>query len=323
MRAPGPAWLRRRALRLPPRGAGPTREWVYVWAIPFTSVREAGRGFAVRTPTNAYRGGTDIVQSSAATTVRASAMMPRMTQEAVATPPSFTLRANLKVVAYWITLGAAAGGLGGALVGGVGGRLAMFLLRLTSDDSVRGIESDDGFIIGRFDLSSTMELMLITTILGAAVGLVVAFGRPFFPRRGMPFAWGLAGALIGGSIIVRKDGVDFNLLDPASLAIIMFIAIPALGAALIAWLVELYPRFWVRRRWCTGLAALAAIPIIVGFPIVIAAVVIGVIWSAAMLFPELRSLPDRKPVRIAAFVVFAVIVTPAFFGLVDDVRAIL
>ena len=246
-----------------------------------------------------------------------------MTQETVAAAPSFTLRANLKLVAYWLTIGAAAGGLGGALVGGIGGRLAMFVLRLTSDDSVRGIDSDDGFIIGRFDLSSTMELMLITTILGVTVGLVVAFGRPFFPWRGMPFAWGLAGALIGGSIIVRKDGVDFNVLEPALLAIIMFIAIPALGAALIAWLVELYPRFWVRRRWLTGLAAIAGLPVIVGFPIAIAAGVVGGIWSAAMLSPEIRTLPNRKPVRIAARVAFVLIVTPGFIGLVNDVRAIL
>lgn len=113
------------------------------------------------------------------------------------------------------------------------------------------------------------------------------------------------------------------MLEPALLAIIMFIAIPALGAALIAWLVELYPRFWVQRRWLTGLAAIAAIPAIVAFPITIAAVVIGGIWSAAMLSPEIRTLPNRNPVRIAALAVFALIVTPGFIGLVDDVRTIL
>ena len=107
-----------------------------------------------------------------------------MTQEAVATTPSFTIRANLKVVAYWLTIGAAAGGLGGALVGGIGGRLAMFILRLTSDDSVRGIESDDGFIIGIFDLGNTVGFVAFMGVLGIIGGLIVAFGRPFFPKRG-------------------------------------------------------------------------------------------------------------------------------------------
>lgn len=36
----------------------------------------------------------------------------------------------------------------GLLIGGVGGRLAMFLLRLTSSESLHGVETDDGFIIG-------------------------------------------------------------------------------------------------------------------------------------------------------------------------------
>lgn len=37
----------------------------------------------------------------------------------------------------------------GVLVVGIGSRLAMLLLRVTSPDSVVGITSDDGFIIGR------------------------------------------------------------------------------------------------------------------------------------------------------------------------------
>ena len=37
----------------------------------------------------------------------------------------------------------------GVLVGGIVGRVAMLVLRLTSPDSVRGVESDDGFTIGR------------------------------------------------------------------------------------------------------------------------------------------------------------------------------
>ncbi|MGA8987068.1 hypothetical protein, partial [Aeromicrobium sp.] len=38
----------------------------------------------------------------------------------------------------------------GIIVIGGGSRLAMFLLRLTSDDSVIGLTSDDGFTIGQF-----------------------------------------------------------------------------------------------------------------------------------------------------------------------------
>ena len=38
----------------------------------------------------------------------------------------------------------------GALIGGVGGRLAMFVLRVTSDGSLHGLQTDDDFTIGKF-----------------------------------------------------------------------------------------------------------------------------------------------------------------------------
>ncbi len=58
----------------------------------------------------------------------------------------------------------------GVVVAGVGSRVAMLVLRLTSPAWVNGVTSDDGFEIGRFTLSGTYNLLL----LGAAVGLVGA-----------------------------------------------------------------------------------------------------------------------------------------------------
>ena len=49
----------------------------------------------------------------------------------------------------------------GLLIGGVGGRLAMFVLRLTSDPSLRGARTDDDFIIGVFT-SQTLFLLGVT-----------------------------------------------------------------------------------------------------------------------------------------------------------------
>lgn len=232
-------------------------------------------------------------------------------------------REDLKTVAYWISLGAAAGGLGGLLAGGVGGRVAMFVLRLTSDESVRGIQSDDDFTIGRFDLVSTLSLLAVTTLLGIVVGLVVVAGRPFFPKRGMPFAWALAGGFAGGGILVQQDGVDFTLLEPHWLAVAMFVAIPAVGAGLIAWLTEIYPRFWWRRRKLTALAALAAIPMFIFFPMAIIAAFAGGIWFLAMQWPRARCVPGWLPARIAAIAVFGLVVTLGLLDLVRDARAII
>lgn len=59
--------------------------------------------------------------------------------------------------------------VGGVVIGG-GSRLAMFLLRLTSPDSVIGVESDDGFRIGQFTFLDTYNLLN----LGGALGIVGA-----------------------------------------------------------------------------------------------------------------------------------------------------
>ncbi len=234
-----------------------------------------------------------------------------------------TMRGDVKMLAYWLSLGAAAGGSGGALIGGIGGRIAMFILRLTSDDSVRGLESDDGFIIGRFDLTATVSLIFVTSVLGAIVGLIVVAGQPFFPKRGMPFAWALAGAITGGALLISEDGIDFTLLGPHALAVALFIAIPAIGAGSIAWLTEVYPRFWWRNRPLTALAAIPAAPLVIFFPVAIFALLVCGIWLLALQLPRVRAMPAWKPIRALATVVFGLIVTLGLLDLVGDVRAII
>ncbi len=232
-------------------------------------------------------------------------------------------RQDIKSIAHWISLGASAGGLGGVLVGGIGGRFAMFVLRLTSDDSVRGIESDDGFTIGQFNTLETLELIVVTAILGIIVGLIVVLGRPFFPKRGMPFAWALAGATAGGAMLINPDGVDFTLIEPHWLAVTFFVAIPAAGAGLIAWLTEAYARFWWRKRKVTALAALVALAAIPAFPVAIVAVLVGAFWFLAMRVPLFRALPEQRGIQVAAILVFGLVVAIGAFNLTGDVREII
>lgn len=56
----------------------------------------------------------------------------------------------------------------GILVIGLGSRLAMLVLRVTSPGYVVGMESDDGFEIGRITLSGSYQLLA----LGAAIGVI-------------------------------------------------------------------------------------------------------------------------------------------------------
>ncbi len=171
----------------------------------------------------------------------------------------------------------------GVLVGGVGGRLAMLALRLSSPRSVRGVESDDGFEIGRFTLGGSYNLLVV----GAGLGLVGAAIYPVVARwligpvwfRTLTTALG-AGAVVG-SMLVHTDGIDFRLLRPTAFAIALFVLVPALYGALIgpafAWLSR--PESWFargRRRWLCPLIAIACFP-----PTAFVAAFIGVLLIAS------------------------------------------
>src|SRR4029079_19057210 len=99
-----------------------------------------------------------------------------------------TARDDARAVAWWVLLGAGSGAIAGALVGGVGGRLAMLLLRITSPDLVVGMTSDDGFEIG--------------VVSGAAAALVVVLverGSRVEPWADRRLSAGLCAAALAGS----------------------------------------------------------------------------------------------------------------------------
>ena len=149
----------------------------------------------------------------------------------LALPPSGAgFRSNVGFIGRWLLLGGAAGALSGFVIGGVGGRLAMFLLRLTSSDSVRGLESDDGFTIGRFS-AETIFLLVFTTLLGLIVGIVCIALRSQLPGLRGAVTLVLAGGTLGAAVIVEPDGVDFTRLGPLPLACALFTIIPLAATA--------------------------------------------------------------------------------------------
>lgn len=155
----------------------------------------------------------------------------------------------------------------GVLVGGVLGRLAMFLLiRLNGEN--RGAVSDDGFVMGRFTVSGSLNLLVVGGFLGGLGGLVYVAARhlTFGPRWFRVLSVVLGAGLPVGALIVHTDGVDFTLLSPPALAMGLFVAIPALYGLLLTLLVERYaapvPPSWGRLealRWVLRAGAAAAI----------------------------------------------------------------
>ncbi len=106
----------------------------------------------------------------------------------------------------------------------------MLLLRLTSSDSVRGLESDDGFTIGQFS-AETIFLLLFTTLLGLIVGIVCIALRSQLPGLRGAVMLVLAGGTLGAAVIVKPDGIDFTKLGPLPLACALFTIIPLAATA--------------------------------------------------------------------------------------------
>lgn len=166
-----------------------------------------------------------------------------MTDPLALPPAGADFRSSLAFIWRWLLLGGAAGAVSGFLVGGVGGRLAMFILRLTSSESVRGLESDDGFTIGRFSVQ-TVFLLGLATAIGLLLGVTCVALRSQLPGRVGATMIVLAGGTLGASTIIKPGGVDFTRLGPLPLACALFTAIPLGGAALTAGLIGRWQCWW-------------------------------------------------------------------------------
>jgi len=145
--------------------------------------------------------------------------------------------AHLRELGRRVCLGVLAGAVAGLVAGGIGGRLFMSVLAALNPD-VAGVESDDGFVIGRVTLAGTVNLMLLCTILGAVGGLVwvTVRGLRFGPRWWRAVSMPVAVTLVVGGQVVHTDGVDFRLLEPTAVAIGLTLAVPALATVLVSWL---------------------------------------------------------------------------------------
>jgi hypothetical protein len=166
----------------------------------------------------------------------------------------------------------AAGAISGLVVGGIGGRFAMFVLAQLNPEAT-GVRSDDDFVIGQFTLSGTLNLLSVATVIGTVGGLIyftvrsLRLGPTWFRYASVALG---AGVTVGAMIV--HDGVDFTVLQPAGLAIALFVAIPAAYAVLLQWLTERWsgpqqparwePLLWVGRLVLTVIFGVALVDLV-------------------------------------------------------------
>lgn len=227
-----------------------------------------------------------------------------------------TWRDDARIVAWWVAVAAAVGGIVGLVVGGIGGRLLMLILRSTSD-GVDGVVSDDGFEMGRVT-AETVDLLAFGATAGALfAGFYVLVRQPLPPRARIPGAALLAG-LVGGAAFINPDGVDLGVLEPTWLAVAGFTVLPGVAGLLVAVLVERAARVapWTASRWWL-LALVPALATVQG------AVVLTLAGLVAVGVRRLVT-PAAGASHVRRFVpgILVVLVALAAAGLVTDVMAL-
>ncbi len=174
-----------------------------------------------------------------------------------------------------------AGTLIGIVVAGPALRVGMLVLRLTSPDSVIGVQSDDDFTIGVVTFAGTYNLFLI----GAATGLLSCMTWLIVEPWLVGARWvrlvtvTLTAALVVGPMLIHDDGIDFHALRPLWLAVAFFLLIPAAvglaGPVALRWVDQHRPVGpW---RWVVPVLCLVPFP-----PVTVVAVVVSVVLLAVV-----------------------------------------
>lgn len=235
-----------------------------------------------------------------------------------------TWQQDLRTHARRVSTAVVAGVSMGALIGGIGGRIAMFVLRVTSDPALHGAKTDDGFIIGQIS-GATLFLVIITSALGVLGGAFYLAVRSWLPQRWRAALFGLFGGILGGAGAIRPDGIDFTLLDPLPLAIAMFIALPAIYGVVVSRLIER----WLRedsgpgasQAWTLGLIPLLVVAFLgpVGIGVAVGMLALWIVHRTAPRVARLWGSPVVVWIGRAGLVVVTAV---ALTSLVRDVTQI-
>jgi hypothetical protein len=215
----------------------------------------------------------------------------------------------------------------GVVLIGIGSRLAMLLLRVTSPDTVRGVESDDGFIIGEVTLAGTYNLLLLGAgfgIIGAAVYMMVApwlIGPTWFRR----LTTGLAAAVVVGSMLVHDDGIDFTVLKPTWLAIAVFVLLPGVFGGLVGVVVDSVkrPGSWTaqgRRRWLLPGVLAVCFPLTLVIIAVAAAIFLS--WVLVSDLPAIRRVRSSAPYALVLRAGWLAVAIIGLVAIINDTQAV-
>jgi hypothetical protein len=198
----------------------------------------------------------------------------------------------------------------GVIVGGVGSRVVMRIMALTSASAARGITTDFGATVGEITPGGTLFLLIAGAVLGMAGGIAYLAIRDLLPGkawiRGLVF--GVLVLAVSGRFLVDPGNADFLILSPAGLAVTLFAALPILYGLLFVPLQRLLePKMAGVQR-----PALVIFPVLVGLIPLVLTGGLGLLAIAGTLlvWGPLSSIGEREKrmLRIAGYALVGALV---------------
>lgn len=241
-------------------------------------------------------------------------------------------RSALRRYFWWANVIAFSGLVSAVLVAWPGSRLAMRILAATSPESAQGRLTEAQAIVGFPSVEGTIALLVFGAL---PAGFLAALLFPLV-RRWLP-GGRLAGPLFGsllfiwlGSVLdpLRADNIDFDIVGPGWLSVIVFAVLAPLHGAVVAaaagWWSERLP-LWSRT------AAKYYVPLLVGSivaPYFTVLVVIGflllMLWLSVVPASWLRPrFPQRAMARVGAgaMVLATAAALPVFIGAIVSIAS--
>jgi hypothetical protein len=131
------------------------------------------------------------------------------------------------------------------VVGGLGGRLVMRILSITSPGT-HGAITDNGNRINELTRGGTLGLVIFVTLFATVGGWIYVLVRRWMPgtgwRRGVAFGvWLLA---VTSPLLIDPNNKDFAILGPHPLPIVLFALLPLAYGLLVAPLADRLDRFY-------------------------------------------------------------------------------
>lgn len=233
-------------------------------------------------------------------------------------------------------IGLVSGVIAGVLAGGVGSRIAMRISAVAGGDSISGLLTENGNVVGEITIDGTIFLLIVGAIAGTVGGLAYVVVHRWLPKSSLSkgLAFGTLLLVVFGSLIIEGDNPDFAQFGPPLLNIGLFASLFVLYGVLLPFIAKKLDRILPAPPYGRAtLTVYSILALIWLFPMTLALLGLGpaglliiLLILALALIPNgrlfARSVTSSRYRPQVATIGYMLLATLAVFGVVLDVRAV-